>query len=839
MTLAAAAAPAQEWWEWVDDQVVDRLSFSGYRQFGYHTHRVSGDVEAFETGNYGGLGDRRFTDLGSFSVRGTRVLDALDFTLNFQDDRFRDPQGRDWNIDYERGNWDVAIGDIRTEMVNSNRFATLSKRVKGTSVGFEAGDLEMKVLRSEAKGAPRTVALQGNNSPGPYYLQSSQILRGSELVEVDGVRQRLGTDYTVNYELGTINFVNRSTLEGRIIPPSSEIVVTYETLGFGGSQGTLEGASARYDMGEAGTLGVTVLRQRTGGGNGLSTRLEKYQGFGAPSTPYFLQFEPLRTQPVVIRVDGVLQTEGVDFFFDADNPSIFYFTRFMAADRNIDVLYTPVPTQTVSGDRDTYGLDYSLPFGNADSGGRVKYSVAEGRLSSAGNNSKGIAQGLDVSYRTGPAILTGRWSKVPASYVNVESTSFQRNEDAYNLNLQIQPSNEFEYGVRYQNRSIVTNLSSGTEDEARRNRFTSVEASALYQPDSGLRWNASHRRNVSNAGPGDTHIDTTTLSASQSLGRLTGSLNLSNQELSRPGTNGSRRTGAIRSAGLRASYAASNSLSLRGSADVSAVRDAGETGTGRDVSLGASWRASEAFSMELSYLDSSSGSLATLSGFTGGYGLGYNGNGFTNSATGFESNAGTSARRYELNARYRPSGRFSMGASAVLRRSSGSFGSDSETKQFAVNGTANLGAGTDLIVGLSQSETRFFSNDSYSNATTFDVYLDGAFSSRLSYDVGANFLLSSGSGDFGQDSIAYDARLNYRLADRHSLSLNVESGSTRGYYPQDRLDYSLTYQYRIWQNLALNMTYRVQDIVNQDPNAVSGEYRSEGFDVVLGLNFGM
>lgn len=82
-------------------------------------------------------------------------------------------------------------------------------------------------------------------------------------------------------------------------------------------------------MGRGGKFGVTSMRQMSPNRGTSSTRLEKFEGFGAASTPYFLQFEPLASSVVIIRVNGVLQREFIDYRFDTSNPAVFYFTRFM------------------------------------------------------------------------------------------------------------------------------------------------------------------------------------------------------------------------------------------------------------------------------------------------------------------------------------------------------------------------------------------------------------------------------------------------------------------------------------------------------------------------------
>ncbi|MCH8980373.1 MAG: hypothetical protein IH945_14205, partial [Armatimonadetes bacterium] len=226
--------------KWVQRQIFDRITVSGYRRVSYHSHSVTGDTEAFGLGNYGGQGTSSFTDFGNVRVNGHQVLGALNFDLNFQDSRFRDPQGQRFSLDYGVGPWQVDLGDIQGRTLNTNRFAMFNKSLRAVSIGYSGGPFQAKALTSEVRGAPRTVTLNGTNSAGPYFLQSAQIVRGSETIQIDGVRQSLQQDYTINYEIGAITFVNRRTLEAKIIPPTSTIVATYEVFGFSGSKGRVQ-----------------------------------------------------------------------------------------------------------------------------------------------------------------------------------------------------------------------------------------------------------------------------------------------------------------------------------------------------------------------------------------------------------------------------------------------------------------------------------------------------------------------------------------------------------------------------------------------------------------------
>lgn len=828
--------------KWFKENIQDRVTITGYRRLGYHNHRVSGDREAFNLTTAYGQGDQQFTDIGSVYVSGRNVLGLLNFDFNIQDDRFQDPQGQKFSVDARRGPWSVKWGDIQGSLLNTNQFAQYRKTVRGTSLGYKAGGFEARVLHTEVRGEPRTVSIQGNNSSGPYFLQSSQIVRGSESIQVDGEDQSFGTDYTIDYDLGSINFLNRQTLEGRIIPPTSTIVATYETFGFTGSRGTLMGGGVSYDMGSAGKVGVTMLSQRQGGDGRLSTRLEKFQGFGPAGTPYTLQFEPLTTSPIVIRLDGVLQTEFVDYTIDPDNAAIFYFTRFVPSTSTIDVLYTPKPTNTVNGDRETVGIDYQLPIRMKDGGGSLQISSATGSLKNTPTPQSGTANAASLRMKQGKAEVNASFRDIPQGYTSVETVGFNRNERASNLRMSYKLSSSDTLSSTYRNSRIAARSvdASGTATTIP-SRFTSASLSWSRLPlGGGLPFNLSHTRTMSSRLGDETQIDTTTLGSSWQKGRLTARANLSHQD-----ARGDFRLADGTQAGslsldgleLQTTYRASNAWQLSASTSLNQVRAAGETGSGRDLQLGVTHRGGDKFDANLVFTDSDAGSVSTISGLNSGYGFGYDGNGFSGGALGDPLRGVSSFRRLSLNSNYRPTDRLSFGAGFTYYRTEGSVSSNSETRSFLIG--ADYTAGRDLRVSgtLSLDNTDYIQSGFRSEATSFSLAFDGDPAGRLRYSGVFSGLLTGGS-QFAQDAYNADLSMGYFLADRQNLSLIFRTGQTRGFRPQDEQELSLIYQYQIWRSLAINVGYKWRDISSLDPAITSGAFTSSGFDIELAFNFG-
>lgn len=111
LILPSVTASAQ-WMSWVDRNLLERIQITGSRTIGFHSHKVEGDRETFDSLTYYGQGDKRITDAGSIHVSGKQVFGALDFDFTLADNRFNDPQRRKITLNYRRGPLAVLAGDI-------------------------------------------------------------------------------------------------------------------------------------------------------------------------------------------------------------------------------------------------------------------------------------------------------------------------------------------------------------------------------------------------------------------------------------------------------------------------------------------------------------------------------------------------------------------------------------------------------------------------------------------------------------------------------------------------------------------------------------------------------
>lgn len=817
---------------WLDREFLKRIQVTGYRQFGFHAHTVDGDREAFNSLTYYGRGGQRFTDTGAMNFVGRKVLGLFDFDVTLTDNRYQDPQAQRIALNYDRGPIRVQAGDITASLTNTNPYASFNRNVRGGSIAFQSGPFTASILRTETKASARTLSFQGTNSSGPYYLQSSQLVNGSETILLDGQAMTIGVDYVIDYEVGAISFINR------IIAPTTTITVTYEAFDFNSSRGTISGAGVSYDFGKAGRVGLTAIEENSRSSGTLSSRLEQFEGFGAPSTPYFLQFEPMNSAafPTRVRLDGILQIENIDFVFDKNNKSVFYFRRFVPASSIIEVVYFPRPTSLAEGDRRVVGIDYSIPINNR---GSISYAQATGSLKSDVSPLEGTARGIRVSYGSGGITFRAGVQDIPGTFVAPESRGFNRNERSSDVGIKINRSG-LAWDLSHRNASVTTRTFDslgGLEFARARETVSRIGVGHTAVKPSELSWNLDHTRlGVKRFGV-QTDLDTTSAFASKSHGRTTTRYGLQNQ-IGRVYSFTDDKRLNMQSIRFDTDYRAGQGWNIAARSGITRSKFGDESGNGHDISLTGVYRPSSRFSLDLGFTDSQAGQVSTLAGFTGAYGVGYEGNGFSSGLLGAGPVSGSSdLQLMQAHARWQALDNLSFDGRLYKARTSGGVSSNTETTAFGFGMDWQMGGGNTFSLSLDRSLTNFIGSAFKSTATTFDASLSGRLGRRLTYRGGVGLLFTDG-GEFSQNSFFADGGLTYKLDPRQNISARFTYGKTTGYYPQQESFVGIFYEYQLFRNISLIGSYKWRNVANLDPLFTSGAYRSRGFDLEISFNFG-
>lgn len=847
-TCTVHADPAMDWFS---KQLFKRINITGTRTFGYHAQTVTGDTQTYNSLTNYGLGGRRYTDTGQMMIRGDKVFGVLNFEMSLVEDRYADPQSKRISLNYAKNGLNLDLGDINGHLLNTNQFATFQKSLYGAGIGYNKGRFAVAAVRSESKGTARTISVAGNGSTGPYYLQSSQIVNGSEEVRVDGVTQKPGQDYTIDYQLGAINFVTKT------ISPTSTIVISYEALSIGGTSGLIQGMGTSYNMGRFGKIGLVTMAQTGSGASGSGTIDYTSFGFGAGNPPYNLQYAAI-PESMQITVDGIPQVLAIkdgsgnligDYYFDPGTTATVYFTRPIPFESIIVFKYRPKAVTSSNGDRRVWGFDYSLPINGKN--GYITYSRASGQMTSGLNQSSGMAQGIRSEYafknlKVGktPGTLklrAGVWD-IPKGYVGVETRGFNRNERATDVGLDW-TGGPYSFGVTHTNSNIlVQTLSSNQIASYSRARNSVTKAVATYRPDDGLTWSLQQTRQSSRSIGTESDLNSTALSTSKRIGKLNARFELERQEGRGPIQDGNTsKIGTLNLNTLRLSgdYLIRDGWTFGGRVSASQVKALEKSGTGQDYSFTSAYHPSGSrIGIDASYSVSNSGELAAVSGFQGGYGYGYGGNGFSNgSGTNSFGSGGSDYRLLSLASTYDVNSRMHFDSRFYKAYSSGSFNSNSDTTSYGTSLNWDIGKGNSISAGINQSATEYLGAGIKSDSLSWDFSIGGRpTGSRWTYQVGATGLAAGGT-QYGQDSFGFNAFLRYQLNPHQALRFETSLGRSSGYLPQNETYAGLFYEYQIYKNIALVGSYQFRNVKNLT-DLSTGAYRSKGFDLELTFNFG-
>lgn len=815
---------------WTQANLFKRIRISGNRQLGFHNHAISGDSEAFRSSNYFGQG--RISDVGQLTVTGNKVLNVFNFNFQVQNNRFGSPLGQRFSTTYENRGWLASAGDIQASLGSSNTFVSYGRSLNGLQFGYSGSAGDFRILQTQSRGTAQTISLNGNGSVGPYYLNSNQLIQDSDRILLDNQPLVRGTDYTLNYESGVLTFT-------RAVPQTSSIVVTFEA--FGQNSAAMRGFNGGLNLGrgsKVGRLGFTALQQTQRGQRGLGQRTDLFQGYGDPATPYTLTLVPINVGSVRITVDGIPQGLGGDYRFDAVNPLVFYFNRFISPNSTVSVVYTPKPSQVVDGDRQVVGMDYSINLGPKETESSFNISLAKGSLSNTPTPQSGYAKGMGFKSRLGRYGFNANYTDIDPEFVSVESLGFNRNQRALNFGV-----SGYEKGIKFSLNNTNSAISLRSTDANGKVTFNPARTVTTELNTSFLRENRApiglnFTRQNSNQTNLSTQLDTTRLSTSQALGRWTGRMELENIGGMRHDAQGDQ-TLALQSLKLSADSPVSPTLKIGTKVGLSRQNSSGQSAQGRDVSVAATFTPNSRFSSSLNYTQSKAGALAALSNFQGGAGLGYDGNGFSGATLGTNfSSAPTNLNSLSFNANYRATDKISFGGRLSATESSG--GSSSNTRNLNIGGDMNWepNSKTRIYGSLDFSRSKFLAVGSTSSNTAITGDISGDLSRGFSYSVRGLAFFSSGSS-YSQNSLSLDSLLRKRLSQNEFLAFQIRQAIVSGYQGQNEKSLGLSYERRLWNMLSLTASYRLRDVSNTAlASGGLGAYRSNGLDIDINFNFG-
>ncbi len=432
-----------DWFTNLEKATGSKIQATGSSTFQLRSDSITGSSDTYQNEQYYGRGSNGFYNDTDISVDAT-LFKYLHYQTRLSNALLHNSNDNRFKIDYKDKRTHVEYGDINAgfagnTLVDFNRYLSGVKASNVWSKNFKTS-----LIWSQIKAQSKTIVINGSNSSGPYYVYSGQIVEGSDHVRIDNSADLIkGKDYQLDPYSGALKF-----LEGRIVPQSSTIAISYETLGFDQSQGTILGGRAEYRLNSNLNLGMTYVTQTTKGSSGSVLRSEESFGFGQ-QTFYSTEYPIDLTKPFFIYIDGRLL--GADeYTIDRTNTytNRVFIKLAVLGTSKVKFSYYPYNNVQTPGDRSILGFDSRLSLGKF---GSVTLDTAFSGLSLSGNHVNG--QGWSLRADLTPVAKvhsTFSLKNVGPSFSSIQSPGFNRNEKAIQLTTEYAPTQRLRFNADYQ-----------------------------------------------------------------------------------------------------------------------------------------------------------------------------------------------------------------------------------------------------------------------------------------------------------------------------------------------------------------------------------------------------
>ncbi len=130
-------------------------------------------------------------------------------------------QNEDISIRLCRASTELYLGDFTADLTETE-FARLDKVLSGARLKGDYDTWGFTALYSSPKGEAKDKKFYGDGTQGPYNLDYSPVVIDSERVYIDGKLNKRGDDYTIDYQVGSVTFLNK------VIDTKSVIQIYYD-----------------------------------------------------------------------------------------------------------------------------------------------------------------------------------------------------------------------------------------------------------------------------------------------------------------------------------------------------------------------------------------------------------------------------------------------------------------------------------------------------------------------------------------------------------------------------------------------------------------------------------
>lgn len=470
-----------DWFDDLADETGSKVKVTGHETLTLAASNVSGGASgqaAFTDSQYLGQGSNGIYNDANMTVDAT-VFQHFHYQTEFNNSPFSDPYQNRTKMDYTTKSLNVQIGDINAGF-QGNSLIDFSRYLMGVQFTDQwTRQLKTSLLYTRTEATPRTITIPGNNSSGPYYVYSGQIVDGSAQVRVDNKDMVQGQDYTLDSYTGQLNF-----LHGLIIAATSTITVTMETYDYGQSSGTIMGLRTEYAPKPGMSFGLTYADQQNPLANTTQQESEQHWGSGTPNSLITLNAPVDTTKPLQVYLNGLLMVAGTEYIFQPQLPQQIIVVPPVPTSQIITVKYYPALTNAEPGNTSVLGFDGKLGLGKI---GTLSMEGALSGISLSGQNVGGKAVNITADLNPLRSLHTRVELKdVGSTFTGIASPGFNQNEKSLDVSADYSPMKRLKLNLSWEDAlrpSYTSALSTTTENlsVAGYDKYNQYTLNANYQ----------------------------------------------------------------------------------------------------------------------------------------------------------------------------------------------------------------------------------------------------------------------------------------------------------------------------------------------------------------------
>jgi hypothetical protein len=421
-----------------------KVTLHGHHTLSLRMESISGNDASYRDEQYYGRGNNGVYNDSDLDIDAT-FLKYFHYQTHLSNSPFRNPNDDRVKLDYKtkkmRFEWgDISAGFQGNSLIDFNRY------LHGAQMSNNwTPRLRTTLLVSQTKAETRSIVIPGNDSAGPYFVYAGQIVPGSERVRVDSRELVEGADkdFTMDPYTGELRFTH-----GNVVLHSSTIAVSYETLGFGQSQGNIIGGRTEYSPKAGLNFGMTYVTQRSRGATGPILRTEELRGFDQPN--FYPTDAPIDlTKPLIIKVGGRQLSPNeytVDTSFAYTNR--VFIKEAVPRDTIVQIQYVPYNNNPTPGNRSVLGFDSRILLGKL---GSLNLEAALSGLNLTGSNISGHAWQAHADLNPMRNLHTNLTLRnVNPTFSSIQSPGFNRNEKSIEFTSDYAATKRLHFNLNWQ-----------------------------------------------------------------------------------------------------------------------------------------------------------------------------------------------------------------------------------------------------------------------------------------------------------------------------------------------------------------------------------------------------